>query len=310
MSDILEEEIFFNSETGEYETRLIDKTTKKEFKEQQKELNKNLEDLIHFPYKDDTESKRVLRDVIRDIDYDDVALGLDNLPESERKLYADYVDRKKYANEKFNNRSKSGRPTKIISEKSIRYSMENSTTLREAAIFLSVPRPRWDKYAKLYIDKETGLNLFQLHQLKCWGDIDLTIDKRRKILLENRNSIKDRLYKRLIDDETGEYVLKANRRPINNRAKKIRLYDVLNGLYPNYDPIKLKRMLFKSGWFERKCIKCGFNSTRLSDDNGPFVLNYKDGDYHNHIRSNLEILCFNCFFQYSPLAKNTRYYKF
>ena len=162
----------------------------------------------------------------------------------------------------------------------------------------------------MYIDEKTGLNLFELHQMNCWGDIDLTPAKRSKIISQNRNAIKDKLYKRLIDDETGEYVLKSDRRPINNRRKKIRLFDILNGLYPNYDPIKLKRLLFRQGWLEKKCSKCGYEDTRELDNESPLAMNYKDGDKHNHVRENLEVLCFNCFFKHSSLWKNIHYYKF
>lgn len=305
----LEEEIYLNSETGEYETRLIDKRTKKSFIEynKQEQVNKTLE----FPLREDNlEYARVKRDVIIDVDMLGT-IGVEDLSISEQKLYDDYVKRKQEARSLYLSKRAGGRHTKPISEQDIRYSMVNSHSIKEAANFLKTSTGMWKKYASLYIDNETGKNLYELHIKKCWGadnSDDLRLKRTTKNIKESNPELYDKLYKRLIDPETGTYVHKDDRRIIKKRNKKIKLYDVIRGLHPTYNPVKLKKELLKVGWFKYECECCNYNTMRDSDNAMSLILNFKDGNIKNKVRDNLEMLCFNCYFNKSKLWKIKRYY--
>ena len=89
----------------------------------------------------------------------------------------------------------------------------------------------------------------------------------------------------------------------NNRDIKVE--DILNGKYPNYQTYKLKNKLFKAGIKEKKCECCG-----LSEWNGlpiPLELHHIDGDRTNHKLENLKILCLNCHAQTETFrAKNIK----
>jgi hypothetical protein len=313
--NFLEEEIFLNSETGEWESRIVDVREKKEVVKQQKELSKQIDNNFFFPYREDTlENKRIKKSLISEFEYDDVS-GLEHLSKVDKKLYNDFKKRKELSIAQKGCKRNGGRLPIVILEKDIKYSIENSNTIREAASFLHVSRQRWTKYAKMYIDTDTGLTLYQKHLKKCWGTIDFVEDRNKGLFIgegffKRNKELYNKLYQRLIDPVTGEYILKDQRNFKTKRNRKIRLYDVLQGLHPLYDPVKLKRNLLRTGWFEKKCSCCGYSNTRSTDDNCALVLNFKDGNSQNHIRDNLEMLCFNCFFNNSSLWKNKKYYSY
>ena len=70
----------------------------------------------------------------------------------------------------------------------------------------------------------------------------------------------------------------------------IPLYDILNGLYPEYQTYKLKNRLLKSGIKQNKCEICG-----LTNWNGKPIqmeLHHIDGDRTNHILTPTNIFSF------------------
>ena len=70
------------------------------------------------------------------------------------------------------------------------------------------------------------------------------------------------------------------------------LQDILNGKYPEYQSFKLKNRLIKEGIKENKCECCG-----ISEWNGKSLnleLHHIDGNSHNHLLDNLQLLCPNC----------------
>jgi len=74
-----------------------------------------------------------------------------------------------------------------------------------------------------------------------------------------------------------------NKKPASNYLK-------LNGPFINNTPLKEK--LFEEKIKERKCEKCGtimWNNLEI-----PLELHHKDGNKHNNLLENLEILCRNC----------------
>lgn len=78
--------------------------------------------------------------------------------------------------------------------------------------------------------------------------------------------------------------------------KRFSLDDILLGKHPKYPPEKLFRRLIVSGFVEEKCRHCGYHQKRPQDLKAPLLLNHIDGDKTNHIASNLEVLCYNCYF--------------
>ena len=63
-----------------------------------------------------------------------------------------------------------GRSSLDIPESDIRYAMENTKSNAEAARFLKVSFTTYKKYARMYVDRETGKTLYEIHknQFKNW----------------------------------------------------------------------------------------------------------------------------------------------
>ena len=79
---------------------------------------------------------------------------------------------------------------------------------------------------------------------------------------------------------------------IGGTYKKIELTDILEGKHPQYQTLKLKKRLIKENILENKCSLCG-----LSEWQGKEIslqLDHIDGINHNHVLSNLRLLCPNC----------------
>lgn len=85
-------------------------------------------------------------------------------------------------------------------------------------------------------------------------------------------------------------------RRLNLNVGKYPLADILQGMYPHYPIIKLKKRLLKNGVFPTQCTCCGFDEIRVTDSKSPLLLDFLDGDWTNHRIENLRFLCYNCFF--------------
>jgi len=73
---------------------------------------------------------------------------------------------------------------------------------------------------------------------------------------------------------------------------KIPLKDILEGNYPSYQTLKLKKRLIKEGIKSNRCEECN-----IEDWNGKplnMQLDHIDGDLHNHRLENLRMVCPNC----------------
>lgn len=73
---------------------------------------------------------------------------------------------------------------------------------------------------------------------------------------------------------------------------KIPLWDILEGLHPQYQSNKLRIRLLEEKVFEHECASCKL--TTWLDQPIPLELEHKDGDHTNHLVANLELLCPNC----------------
>lgn len=160
------------------------------------------------------------------------------------------------------NKKLTGRPFMNLTESQIRYAMSNTWSTAAAARFLNVCYNTYTRYAKQYIDSETGKTLFELHKSKVKPKKTAPIGDKRKY---------DNGYKEKLDD-------------------------ILAGKYPDYQPRPLRKRLFLSGIMPMECSSCGWNECRVTDGNYPLYLAFKDGNWKNKLLDNIYLLCFNCYF--------------
>ena len=80
-------------------------------------------------------------------------------------------------------------------------------------------------------------------------------------------------------------------------SKSIPLNEILEGKHPQFQSNKLRVRLLKEGIKDYKCECC--SNTIWNGKPIPLELNHIDGNCHNHILSNLEIICPNCHSQTS-----------
>lgn len=144
-----------------------------------------------------------------------------------------------------------------LTEREIRYAMANSKSNAEASRFLGCHVDTYQKYAKMYIDEESGKTLWELHKNK-----------------------------------QGKGIHKES----DNSWKAPDIFDILNGTNPNYSRKKLARRILDECIFPEECAICGFNERRITDFKVPLILIWKDGDLKNHRKENLEFVCYNCYF--------------
>jgi hypothetical protein len=152
-----------------------------------------------------------------------------------------------------------GRSPLNFTEKTIRYAMKNSKSNSGAARFLNVSLTTYEKYARRYIDEESGKDLWDLQK-----------------------------------NQRGKGVNK----PYNVTKGKFALKDILEGKYPKYSVHQLKNRLINNADkvdFKTCCHNCGYEEKRITDDKIPLILDHIDDDWTNHLRENLRFLCYNCF---------------
>ena len=152
-----------------------------------------------------------------------------------------------------------GRTPLNLTEAQIRYAMKNSKSNSGAARFLNVSLTTYEKYARRYIDEESGKDLW-----------DLQKNQRGKGVNKQYNVTK------------GKFALK----------------DILEGKYPKYSVHQLKNILINNADkvdFKTCCHNCGYEEKRITDDKIPLILDHIDDDWTNHLRENIRFLCYNCF---------------
>lgn len=74
--------------------------------------------------------------------------------------------------------------------------------------------------------------------------------------------------------------------------QKTPLDEILKGLHPHFQTLKLKNKLLREGIFENKCSLCGIQDWQGMPLN--MQLDHIDGDSSNHTLDNLRLLCPNC----------------
>lgn len=160
-----------------------------------------------------------------------------------------------------------------LTEREVRYAMANTQSNSAAARFIGCTLNTYRKYAKQYIDEDTGKSLFELHL-----------------------------------NQAGKGIRKVAEERLPSYFRKIDIFEILEGKHPTYSPTHLERRLIKEFIFPEECSMCGFNERRISDYKVPIRLMWKDGDRTNHHKDNLQFLCFNCYFlTYDDFTKPNKY---
>jgi hypothetical protein len=133
---------------------------------------------------------------------------------------------------------------------------------RAAARFLGCSYQHYRKFAKLYIDEETGKSLFDLQKNQSGKGIPKFLSGKGK---------------------------EAQNTPIK---------DIIEGRVPieHFSPEKIKLKLIAEGYLEEKCSRCEFCERRVVDYKIPLLLGFKDGNRKNYSLGNIELLCYNCYF--------------
>lgn len=154
---------------------------------------------------------------------------------------------------------RAGRPGRDLTEAVIRNAMKHTQSNFQAARYLNVTPETYRKYAKMYVDQETGKNLYELHKNDSGKGI-------RRIKWHHDISI----------ERINEIVSSESYRAIDQQ--------------------KLKNRLIYEGILRMECYKCEHNEKRVIDYKQPLILSFKDGNKHNWKIDNLEMLCYNCYF--------------
>lgn len=149
-----------------------------------------------------------------------------------------------------------------ITEREIRYAMQHSTSNLDAARFLRITVPTYKKYAKLFIDEATGLDLYELHK----------INNPKK----PRNKLRNKWFQK------GKELMDA----------------ILCGEVKAPITWQFKYFLIREGIIEEKCQDCGFCERRITDGSIPLIMIFMDGDRTNGRRENFKLICYNHYYLY------------
>jgi len=152
-----------------------------------------------------------------------------------------------------------GRRQIVITKEQLLNAMKMTKSNMACARYLGISYMHYSRYAKSYIDEETGKTLFDLHKNQAGKGI-------RKFL-----GGKDPDLKSIMD---GELYIKS------------------------YNLNRYKDRLIQEGYIEEKCNSCGFNEQRVIDYKAPLLIHFKDKNKENWRIENIELLCYNCYFLY------------
>ena len=137
--------------------------------------------------------------------------------------------------------------------------MDKTKSVKAAARYLNCSYHHLKRYMKLYVDEESGKTLFDKHK-----------------------------------NQQGKGIPKF----LRASGKEPSLVDIIEGkINPaSFSPEKLKYRLTVEGHLEECCGNCGFTEHRVTDHKVPLILHFKDKNKLNYNLSNIEFLCYNCYF--------------
>ena len=82
----------------------------------------------------------------------------------------------------------------------------------------------------------------------------------------------------------------------NLHSGRYNLDDILLGKYPSYDTYKLQQRIIRSAYLPEECDICNFSEQRITDKKVPLKIDFVDGNTTNHLKENIRLLCYNCWF--------------
>lgn len=148
-----------------------------------------------------------------------------------------------------------------LTEEEVREAMKNSRSNKEAARWLDVTLATYRKYAKSFIDLDTGKSLYEIHYNK------------QGVGIPRKGSGKKLNIETFLDQELKE-----------------------NQVYSTNALVRLKSALMSSGKLGYTCSCCGYAEKRVSDMKVPLLLNFKNGKKSDWRIENLRWVCYNCSF--------------
>ena len=153
------------------------------------------------------------------------------------------------------------KPKKIITKDKILEAQNRTKSNRAAARYLHISYPHYKMYASMYKDEATGKSLYDLHA-----------------------------------NPSGKGIPKF----LKIDGKEPALIDVLEGRIPidHFTPDKIKDRIIREGLIEERCVKCGLVEKRVIDARAPLILHFKDGNKRNYSLTNIDLVCYNCYFLY------------
>lgn len=139
--------------------------------------------------------------------------------------------------------------------------MDKTRSVKAASRYLNCSYQHLKRWMKFYKDEKTGQTLFEIHKNQCGKGIP-------KFL---KNGGKNDL---------------------------IPLKELTEGKFTptSFNPSKIKYRLIQEGYLNEECCNCGFHERRVLDHKSPLLLNFKDGNKMNYKLTNLEMICYNCYF--------------
>lgn len=149
---------------------------------------------------------------------------------------------------------------KPLSREEILSAMSKTGSNKAAASYLHVSYNHYKKYAQIYFDEE-GKSLWEIHKNvggKGIGKISNTRSKRKLPSIIN-----------IIEGKTT---------------------------VDSYTPARVKEALIKGGFLKEECYICGYKERRVIDNKIPILLNFKNGNKRDFNLTNIEFLCYNCYF--------------
>jgi hypothetical protein len=150
---------------------------------------------------------------------------------------------------------------KQYSKEQILTAMDKTKSIRAAARYLNCSYQHLKKWMKLYKNEE-GKTLFEIHK-----------------------------------NQSGKGIPKfLSSTPF--RRKEPALLDIIEGRIDpaHFNPQKIKYRMIQEGYLKEECTNCGFHERRVSDYKIPLILHFKNGNKQHYVLSNLEMLCYNCYF--------------
>lgn len=148
---------------------------------------------------------------------------------------------------------------KEILRPDVERAIRNTRSNREASRYLGVDIKTYKKYASMYKD-ENGNTLYEIHN--------------------NRSAV-----------GIPKYSLRSK--------NPTQLIDIMEGRAPKtfLSGKTFKKRLIIEGFLKEECSRCQYHEKRVLDEKVPLILHYIDGNKRNWKLENVELLCYNCYFQ-------------